>query len=70
MAVWLLDKLQGQFYSVRHGIMKGHNSPGMNRKSVQAEQMLGHFSKSGVRCKRQDRIQMTRAFFWSEAMAG
>ena len=29
--------------------MKGHNSAGMNRKSVQAEPMLGHFSKSDVR---------------------
>jgi hypothetical protein len=24
--------------------MKGHNSAGMNRKSVQAEPLLGHFS--------------------------
>jgi hypothetical protein len=30
--------------------MKGHNSSGMNRKSVQAEQLLGHFSKSDIRC--------------------
>jgi hypothetical protein len=29
--------------------MKGHNSAGMNRKSVQAEPKLGHFSKSDVR---------------------
>jgi hypothetical protein len=29
--------------------MKGHNSAGMNRKSVQAAPMLGHFSKSDVR---------------------
>ena len=29
--------------------MKGHDSAGMNRKSVQAEPMLGHFSKSDVR---------------------
>jgi hypothetical protein len=29
--------------------MKGHNSSGMNRKSVQAEQLLGHFSKSDIR---------------------
>jgi integrase len=29
--------------------MKGHNSAGMNRKSVQAEPMLGHFSRSDVR---------------------
>jgi len=29
--------------------MKGHNSPGMNRKSVQAAPLLGHFSKSDVR---------------------
>src|SRR5215831_14588028 len=29
--------------------MKGHNSAGMNRKSVQAQPLLGHFSKSDVR---------------------
>jgi hypothetical protein len=26
-----------------HQLMKGHDSPGMNRKSVKAEQLLGHF---------------------------
>jgi hypothetical protein len=29
--------------------MKGHNSAGMNRKSVQAQPLLGHFSLSDVR---------------------
>ena len=28
--------------------MKGHDSAGMNRKSVQAGPMLGHFSKSDI----------------------
>src|SRR6516165_7727689 len=55
-AKWLVDKLPEPFYSTRHRLMKGHNSAGMNRKSVQAAPMLGHFSKSDVlyctRCRR------------------
>jgi hypothetical protein len=44
-----VEKLAEPFYHSRHQLMKGHNSAGMNQKSVQAQPLLGHFSQSDVR---------------------
>jgi hypothetical protein len=39
-----VEKLAEPFYHSRHQLMNGHNSAGMNQKSVQAQPLLGHFS--------------------------
>jgi hypothetical protein len=44
-----MDRLSEPFKDLRHQFMKGHDGPGMNGKSVQAEQLLGHFSNSDIR---------------------